>query len=53
MTNPLPDDGQAVARALAELDTLAERPLAEHVEVFERIHAALGAALAAGSAGSA
>jgi hypothetical protein len=53
MTNPTPDDGQAVARALAGLDGLADRPLAEHVEVFERIHSALGDALAAGSTGSA
>ncbi|MGI5131498.1 hypothetical protein ACQEVB_32155 [Pseudonocardia sp. CA-107938] len=53
MTNPLPDDGHSVARALAGLDGLAERPLAEHVDVFERIHTALGDALAAGSAGSA
>lgn len=47
---PPPDHAQAVARALAGLDDLAERPLAEHVEAFERVHAALGAALAAGSA---
>jgi hypothetical protein len=52
MTNPTPDDGQPVARALAGLDGLADRPLAEHVEVFERIHTALGDALAAGSTGS-
>lgn len=41
---------QAVDRALAELDGLAARPLAEHVTVFERIHQALGDALAAGEA---
>lgn len=49
MTNPTPDDGQTVAGALAGLDGLADRPLAEHVEVFERIHTALGNALADGS----
>jgi hypothetical protein len=53
MTNPTPDDGQAVAQALSGLDGLADRPLAEHVEVFERIHGALGEALATGSTGSA
>ncbi|HXV92561.1 MAG TPA: hypothetical protein VD813_04625, partial [Pseudonocardia sp.] len=42
-----PED--AVAAAMAELDGLERRPLAEHVEVFERLHAALGEALAAGS----
>ncbi|MDT7579132.1 MAG: hypothetical protein QOK35_396 [Pseudonocardiales bacterium] len=36
----------AVERALAELDGLAARPLAEHVAVFERIHTALQDALA-------
>jgi hypothetical protein len=36
-----------VADALAELDRLADQPLAEHVAVFERVHTALGAALAA------
>jgi hypothetical protein len=34
-----------VAAALAELDTLSERELAEHPEVFERIHDELRAAL--------
>jgi hypothetical protein len=43
------DPAQAVERALVELDGLAERPLVEHVAVFERLHAALGDALAAGS----
>jgi hypothetical protein len=38
-----------VEGAMAALDGLAERPLGEHVEVFERIHTALGDALAAGS----
>jgi hypothetical protein len=40
----------AVAAAMAGLDGLADRPLAEHVEAYERVHAALGDALAAGSA---
>lgn len=39
-----------VERALAGLDGLADRPLADHVAVFERIHAALGDALAAAPA---
>jgi hypothetical protein len=39
----------AVDSALAGLDGLDERPLAEHVAVFERIHSALGDALAAGA----
>jgi hypothetical protein len=43
------DPAQAVERALVELDGLAERPLVEHVAVFERLHAALGDALDAGS----
>jgi hypothetical protein len=42
------DPTRAVDRALAELDGLADRPLAEHVAVFERIHTVLGDALAAG-----
>ncbi len=42
----IPDEHAAVARAMAGLDALAERPPAEHVEAFERVHAALGAALA-------
>jgi hypothetical protein len=45
---PTPDE--AVGSALAGLDGLADRPLAEHVAVFEQVHAALGAALAAGTA---
>jgi hypothetical protein len=36
---------------MAALDGLADRPLAEHVEVFERVHAALGEALAAPAGG--
>jgi hypothetical protein len=35
------------------LDGLGDRPLAEHVEAFERVHAALGEALAAGTSGAA
>lgn len=34
-----------VERAMAGLEGLADRPLAEHVEAFERVHAALGEAL--------
>lgn len=47
---PGQDPAEAVARAMAGLDGVADRPLAEHVEAFERVHAALGEALAAGSA---
>jgi hypothetical protein len=43
------DPAGEVERALGELDGLGERPLAEHVGVFERIHTALQDALAAGS----
>lgn len=42
------DPSDVVGRAMAGLDGLAERPLAEHVAAFERVHAALGEALAAG-----
>ncbi|MBW0103909.1 hypothetical protein [Pseudonocardia sp. KRD291] len=38
-----------VDAAMADLDGLAERPVGEHVAVFERVHAALGEALTAGS----
>ena len=49
-TDPRPTDPRAaVAAAMAGLDGLADRPLAEHVEAYERVHAALGDALAAGS----
>jgi hypothetical protein len=34
-----------VAAALRELDTLADRELAEHPDVYQRIHAELQAAL--------
>lgn len=44
------DPRAAVAAALEGLNGLAQRPLAEHVEAYERVHAALGDALAAGSA---
>ena len=40
-------DAGPVGAALAELDTLDERDLAEHPEVFERIHGQLHAALSA------
>ena len=43
------DPGEAFEQALAGLEGLADRPLDEHVAVFERIHAALQDALAAGS----
>lgn len=53
MTVPTPgprprpvDQQENVARALAGLDGLGDRPLAEHVEAFERVHEALGGALA-------
>ena len=42
------DPAEVVGRAMAGLDGLAEQPLAEHVAAFERVHAALGEALAAG-----
>ncbi|MFC4948999.1 hypothetical protein [Pseudonocardia sp. GCM10023141] len=48
-----PDPRVAVADAMAALDALGDRPPAEHVEAFERVHAALGEALAAGSPGPA
>jgi hypothetical protein len=48
---PVAAASAAVAAALAGLDHLDERPLAEHVTAFERVHAALGDALAAGSTG--
>jgi len=61
MTVPVPGDPRpAAARPLAAvradvdaaleaLDAVADRPAAEHVAAFERVHAALGAALVAGS----
>jgi hypothetical protein len=54
MTVPLPgppprpvDPQERVHRALAPLDELDGRPLADHVEIFEELHAALSDALAA------
>jgi hypothetical protein len=56
MTVPLPgpprrpvDPQERVQRALAPVDGLAERPLAEHVVIFEELHSALSDALAAPS----
>ena len=53
MTVPLPgppprpvDPQERVQRALAPLDGLPERPLVEHVAVFEDLHTALSDALA-------
>lgn len=51
---PRPADPlEAVEQAVAALDGLADRPLAEHVEAYERLHSALSEALAAGSSGGA
>ena len=50
MTLPHTDPAEAVEAVLAALPGLADRPLVEHVAVFERIHVALGDALAAGAA---
>lgn len=44
------DPEAEVALAMEGLERLADQPLAEHVEAFERVHAALGDALATGSA---
>lgn len=44
-----PDVAASVQEAMSALDGIEERPLAEHVEVFERVHAVLGDALASGS----
>jgi hypothetical protein len=56
MTVPMPgppprqaDPLAVVEQVVAALDVLADRPLAEHVEAYERVHAALSDALAAGS----
>jgi hypothetical protein len=48
MTEPpdLVDPQQRVHRALAPLARLDQRPLAEHVTLFEDLHAALNDALA-------
>ena len=45
---PLAGVGAAVDAAMADLDAVADRPVAEHVAAFERVHAALGEALADG-----
>ena len=49
---PAPDEGadgeHELDRVVAELDGLDERPLAEHVVVFEQVLAALSTALADG-----
>jgi hypothetical protein len=47
LLRPAPEE--AVEVALAALDGLTDRPLAEHVAVFEQVHAALGHALADGA----
>jgi hypothetical protein len=46
---PRPAPEETVEAALAALEGLADRPLAEHVAVFEQVHAALGNALADGA----
>ena len=50
MTDPVPsaDPAEVVGAAMTGIEGLAERPLAEHVAAFERVHAALGEALTAG-----
>jgi hypothetical protein len=60
MTVPMPgppprpaDPLAAVERAVAVLDGLADRPLGEHVDAYERVHGSLSDALAAGSSGGA
>jgi hypothetical protein len=47
LRGPAPEE--AVDAALAALDGIADRPLAEHVAVFEQVHDALGRALADGT----
>ncbi|ALE73840.1 hypothetical protein Ae168Ps1_0004 [Pseudonocardia sp. Ae168_Ps1] len=46
---PVADLRADVDEAVAGLDSLAERPVSEHPEAFERVHSALGRALTAGS----
>jgi len=41
-----PEEASPMAAALAQLDTLPQRELAEHPEVYQRIHAELQSALA-------
>ena len=48
LRGPTPEE--AVDAAVAALDGLGHRPLAEHVVVFEQVHDALGRALADGAA---
>ena len=50
MTQPVPapaphEAGSSVADVLSRLDEVQDRPLAEHVEVFDGVHRALQAAL--------
>ncbi len=45
-TPQVPEIASAVRAAMAGLDGIAARPLAEHVDAFEQVHAALGEALA-------
>ena len=47
-----PSPEEAVDTVLTALDGLADRPLTEHVAVFEQVHAALGRALADGADGA-
>ena len=46
---PVADLRADVEESLAGLDGLDERPVGEHPAAFERVHAALGRALSAGS----
>ncbi|MFI5038800.1 MAG: hypothetical protein ACHQCG_02560 [Solirubrobacterales bacterium] len=41
-----PRSDSPVTRAIASLDGLAERPLAEHPDVYQQVHEALQGALA-------
>ncbi len=45
-TPQVPEIASAVQTAMAALDGIDGRPLAEHVEAFERVHIVLGEALA-------
>jgi hypothetical protein len=47
LRGPAPEE--AVDAAVAALEGLGARPLAEHVAVFEQVHVALGHALADGA----
>ncbi len=48
MTDPVPgaDPAEVVGVAMTGIEGLAERPLAEHVAVFDDLHTALSDALA-------